>query len=513
MENKKIVIVGGGTSGWMTALYMNFLSEKYDITLIESEEIGILGAGEGSVPYFPTFLGKMGIKERDFIKNTNATFKIGISFENWRKDGKKYFHPFDVERKQVSYNLKKHELNSDITKYRLSDLDIPYSMINLMANDETFEDSFINSILSYNNKSPYIEIDGFEDLIAIYSLHFDAHLVAKYLRGVAEGRGIKRIEGVVSKINNNEDGFITSVICNDIQYDCDIIFDCSGFKRLIIGDHFKTNWKSYQDKLKVNTAIPYFLPMGEKIPPYTKSIAMDYGWMWQIPLQNRWGCGYIFDDNYIDVETAKEEVRKYLGHDVEMNRTIKFDAGRYEDVFVKNCIAVGLSAGFTEPLEATAIWSAMQTVSMITQNLIENPKENMVKEFNLINGNFNDDIVNFLHFHYLTNKDNTPFWKDYEKTTVKSDKLQRYLNLWKERTPNGFDSIGHSNNFGPQSFLIVGYGLGHDIISKDLIKKENKIYNLDEKLKNWREEYYKNLTYAESKSLDHRLHLEKLISL
>jgi tryptophan halogenase len=203
MENKKIVIVGGGTSGWMTALYMNFLSEKYDITLIESEEIGILGAGEGSVPYFPTFLGKMGIKERDFIKNTNATFKIGISFENWRKDGKKYFHPFDVERKQVSYNLKKHELNSNITKYRLSDLDIPYSMINLMANEETFEDSFINSILSYNNKSPYIEIDGFEDLIAIYSLHFDAHLVAKYLRSVAEGRGIKRIEGVVSKINNN----------------------------------------------------------------------------------------------------------------------------------------------------------------------------------------------------------------------------------------------------------------------------------------------------------------------
>jgi tryptophan halogenase len=223
MENKKIVIVGGGTAGWLTALYVNFLSDKYDITLIESEEIGILGAGEGSVPLFPSFLSKIGIREIDFIKNTNATFKIGISFENWRKDGKSYFHPFDVERKEVSYNLKKYE--RVLAKFRLADLGIPYSLINLMANEDVIENSYINSILSYNNKSPYIEIDGFEDLIAVYSLHFDAHLVAKYLRSVAESRGIKRIEGVVSKINNNEDGYIKNVICNDVQYDCDIIFD------------------------------------------------------------------------------------------------------------------------------------------------------------------------------------------------------------------------------------------------------------------------------------------------
>lgn len=509
MENKKIVIVGGGTAGWLTALYVNFLSDKYDITLIESEEIGILGAGEGSVPLFPSFLSKIGIREIDFIKNTNATFKIGISFENWRKDGKSYFHPFDVERKEVSYNLKKHE--RVLAKFRLADLGIPYSLINLMANDDVIENSYINSILSYNNKSPYIEIDGFEDLIAIYSLHFDAHLVAKYLRSIAESRGIKRIEGVVSKINNNEDGYIKNVICNDVQYDCDLIFDCSGFKRLIIGDHFKTKWISYEDKLKVNTAIPYFLPMGEKIPPYTKAIAMDYGWMWQIPLQNRWGCGYIFDDKYIDVETAKEEVRKYLGHDVEMNRAIKFNAGRYENFFVKNCIAVGLSAGFTEPLEATAIWSAMQTLNMVTQNLIENPKELLIEEFNSVNANFNDDIVNFLHFHYLTNKDNTPFWRDYEKTTVKSDKLQKYLNVWKERTPNGFDTASQTNNFGSESFLFVGLGI--ELFSRDLIKKENEVYNLDEKLKKWRDEYYAGLTYAESKSMDHRLHIEKLINL
>lgn len=511
MENKKIVIVGGGTAGWLTALYMRFLSDNYDITLIESEEIGILGAGEGSVPFLPTFLSRIGIKEKDFIKNTNGTFKIGISFENWRKDGGTFFHPFDVERKEVSYNLKKYE--PKLAKFRLPDLGVQYSLINLMANEDVLENAYINSILSYNNKSPYIQIDGFEDLISVYSLHFDAHLAAKYFRSVAESRGVKRIEGLVSKINNNEDGYISNVICGDVQYDCDIIFDCTGFKRLIIGDHLKTNWKSYQDKLKVNTAIPYFLPMGEKIPPYTKSIAMDYGWMWQIPLQNRWGCGYIFDDNYIDVETAKEEVRKYLGHDVEMNRTIKFEAGRYENVFVKNCIAVGLSAGFTEPLEATAIWTAMQTLSMVTQNLIDNPKENMVEEFNLIARNFNDDIANFLHFHYLTNKDNTPFWSDYEKTTVKSDKLQKYLNVWKERTPNGFDSVAGSNIFGPESFFIVGYGLGDNIISKDLVKKENEVYNLNYKLKKWREEYYQSLTYAESKSMDHRLHLQTLINL
>jgi hypothetical protein len=148
---------------------------------------------------------------------------------------------------------------------------------------------------------------------------------------------------------------------------------------------------------------------------------------------------------------------------------------------------------------------------MVTQNLIENPKELMIKEFNSVNANFNDDIANFLHFHYLTKKDNTPFWRDYEKTTVKSDKLQKYLDVWKERVPNGFDSANQSNNFGAESFLFVGLGI--ELLSRDLIKKENEVYNLDEKLKKWRDEYYAGLTYAESKSLDHRLHIEKLINL
>jgi flavin-dependent dehydrogenase len=511
MNNKKIVIVGGGTAGWMTALYLRFLSNNYDITLIESEEIGILGAGEGSVPFLPLFLSKIGIKERDFLKHTNATFKIGINFENWRKDGRNYFHPFDVKRNETSYVLKRVEPN--ISKLRLSDLDVQYSLINLMANDDIIENSYINSILATNNKSPYVIYEGFEDLIAAYSYHFDATLTAKYLRSVAEERGVKRVEGIVTKINNDDNDYISSVICNDIQYDCDLIFDCTGFKRLIIGEHYNAKWKSYEDKLKVNTAIPFFLPIDDEIPTMTRSIAMDYGWMWQIPLQNRWGCGYIFDDNYIDVDTAKEEVRKYLGHDVEINRTIKFNAGRYEDVFVKNCVAVGLSAGFTEPLEATAIWTVMQSLTMLNQTLIDDVSEYRVKEFNKIMGNFNDDVVNFLHFHYLTNKDNTPFWSDYEKTTVKSEKLENYLNIWKERTPNGFDTIGHSNNFNLQSFLFVGYGLGHDIISKDLIKKENEIYQLNDKLKIWRDSYYQNLTFAESKSIDHRLHIEKLINL
>jgi hypothetical protein len=176
MNNKKIVIVGGGTAGWMTALYVRFLSDDYDITLIESEEIGILGAGEGSVPFLPMFLSRIGIKEKDFLKHTNATFKIGINFENWRKDGKNYFHPFDAKRNEISYILKRVE--SNIGKLRLSDLDIQYSLINLMANDDIIENSYINSILANNNKSPYVIYEGFEDLIATYSYHFDATLTA-----------------------------------------------------------------------------------------------------------------------------------------------------------------------------------------------------------------------------------------------------------------------------------------------------------------------------------------------
>jgi tryptophan halogenase len=202
--------------------------------------------------------------------------------------------------------------------------------------------------------------------------------------------------------------------------------------------------------------------------PYTRAIAMKYGWMWQIPLQNRWGCGYIFDDNYIDYEKAKQEVEEHLGHSIEINKLIKFRAGRFLNTWVNNVIAIGLSGGFTEPLEATSIMVAIAGLKDLSKTVLDNYNEKVIKEYNDFMGSYNDEIVDFLQFHYITKRTDTPFWKYYTEKSPLSDSLRNIV----ESYFNGkFFEIDEKDKivFAESNYMEVGYGL--EFFDSDYFKR------------------------------------------
>jgi len=341
-----IVIVGGGTAGWLSALYLNSKFKNSKITLIESDEIGILGAGEGTTGNIVKFLNELGITSDDMINNCEATFKTGIDFENWTEAGSSYYHPIDYKPKGQGY-----------------------------------------------------------------AYHFNARLLAKYLKSLAIERGVNWIEGIVTEPILNDMNQIIGLKTIDTIIDATFVIDCSGFKRLLIGNHYKSNWISYEEHLKVNTAIPFFLPTNSiNVHTTTKSIAMKYGWMWQIPLQSRRGCGYIFDSTEISEDEAKKEIIEFLGAniDIQFNKPIKFKPGSYENVWIENCLAIGLSGGFLEPLEATSI---MTTILQLEAFYDTTLKKMTLKKYNKFVNTINTQNMIFIYYHYLTNRTDSTFWK------------------------------------------------------------------------------------------------------
>jgi tryptophan halogenase len=229
--------------------------------------------------------------------------------------------------------------------------------------------------------------------------------------------------------------------------------------------------------------------------------------MWQIPLQNRWGCGYVFDDKYINVEEAKKEVEEMVGQEIKINKVIPFDAGRYVTSWVKNCIAVGLSSTFTEPIEATSIWLIITQLRNLTSDNIHNIDEDEIDDYNKLIGDTCETIIDFLQFHYITDRNDTDFWRDYQKRTTLSPKMKRRLNSWKKRTVNINDSDFLFTQFEEHSWFAVAYGNG--VIDKSVYERENEEYDLDNKLGNWFIKYDNDINYAESLAYTH----EELIEL
>jgi tryptophan 7-halogenase len=427
-HNFKFCIVGGGTAGWLTALFLNRYYPNSSVTVIESSDIGILGAGEGTTTHFVNFLKELNIDLNYIFKNASATLKNGIKFTNYNGDGKSYFHGFkDNDNLDYSYFSTINNCNS------------PLLALEKISSNQSIDGVDFSSIISDANLSKF---DNNFNKKGEFALHFNANYLAKALKEIGLTRGINLVDDIVNQIKTNEDGYINELVMNNQSLECDFVFDCTGFKRLIIGDFYKSEWKSYKDNLPVNRAIPFFIPINEdeEIPPYTEAIAMKYGWMWKIPTQERYGCGYVFDKNMVSDEEAKKEVDEYLGYEVQSPRQFNFSAGTYKDIWIKNCIAVGLSSGFIEPKEATSIWVSIQQLHNFLQhtNGVTNKNQKSIDEYNKRNMQKTDEILEFIYLHYITKRADTDFWKNFTSNNHMPEKIKEYLNECKTNIPNFF---------------------------------------------------------------------------
>lgn len=466
----KIVIVGGGTAGWLTALYAKKSMPEESIILIESEEIGILGAGEGATPHLLTLLNFLEIPINELVKECKVSIKNGIKFTNWSSDAGDYIHPFS------SVSEASNDYNFLINKYLESDTAFSH-IISSKFNHKFKDYSFIEKV-SNLNKVPFAQTFSQSEnpellSFANVSIHFDANLLAKYLRKIGEQRGVVRKEGMVKEILTDNNGYINCLRTDRENIQTDFVFDCTGFKRLIIGNFYKSSWHSHKNNLPANSAIPFFLPKEEDIPPYTESIAMDYGWMWKIPLQHRYGCGYVFDKNMISEDDAKKEIDRMVGFEVESPRSFSFNAGYYNDIWIKNCVAVGLASGFIEPLEATSIWQSTEVLKTFFSSYgnIYNKNQKIIDKFNKKYQEETQEIVDFLYIHYTTNKKNTDFWKYFTKNNDMPEFVDYILSIVKERPIDPqIDFLSRVGMFGFTSlyYVLIGNGI---VTDQDLIKQ------------------------------------------
>ena len=475
MKTYKFTVVGSGTAGWMTAL---FLSNQYpwaSVTVIASSDIGILGAGEGTTPHFIEFLNKLDISVSDIVKYAKGTFKNGIKFTNWNGDDRSYFHPFNDGNTHNCFNVTNFD-NSDISAVVLDQMINANNLDNCVFSAHASARGLVklkaNSNLG-NHKSILSQYDG----IGTFSLHFDAVLLAKYLKRIAVTRRIRYIDDEVSKILTDETGNIISLetINNDV-YDTDFVFDCTGFKRKIIGEFLNAPWKSYKDSLPVNRAIPFFIQHdNENILPQTEAIAMKYGWAWVIPVDGRYGCGYVFDYKHITEEQAKEEVINKFGVGVEFGaKSFTFEGGRYETPWVKNCIAIGLSSGFIEPLEATSIMTSIYSLNTLLPNTLGNIQQNQfyIDRYNKLVTKYQDDTFDFVYLHYVTKRNDTEFWSKFTENNKMPDRVKEFIDYCEFTVPDSKFIRNISEIYDMASWHSVGKGLR--IIKKE---KASEVYS------------------------------------
>lgn len=468
-----IVIVGGGTAGWMAALFAQKALPESLITLIESEDIGILGAGEGTTPNFVTFSDFLGIPLTRFIDGADTTLKNGIKFTNWNNDGRHYYHGFDPVR-DVGFGA-----------FQTEDI-LPRT--SLVLGLSSFEDSTLESVnvISKISEAGKVTFTRRTDLHkelelpnpifqfeqhSYFGVHFNAAKVAKVLREVAEERGVHRVEGKVVGVSQAEDGDIQSLSLEDgTEISVDFLFDCTGFARKFIGEVYESEWKSHRDFLPVKRAIPFFVEHdGKHIPPYTEAIAMKYGWMWRIPTQERFGSGYVFDSDLVSDDEAKAELDEFMGFEVESPRTINFNAGYYTTPWVNNCIAAGLSSAFIEPLEATSLWTTVNTLAGALNNteLMRSKDPRIAEEFNRKFIDMHDQVVDFLYLHYMSKRDDSEFWMRFKDTSNAPGAIQELVETWQYRIPEYRDFQGKMFLF--DSWMSVASGL--ELLNWNLIRK------------------------------------------
>jgi len=419
---RSIAIVGGGTAGWMTAISLaKFLkSVKVRIRLIESEQIGTVGVGEATIPPIMDFIRALGIDEDDLIRKTKSTFKLAIEFKDWTRVGHSYMHPFGqtgFEMGPVPFSAYWLKALGEGKARRLEE----YSLQAMAA----YTGKFMRPVAASN--SPVAGIT--------YALHFDASLFARYLRTMAEAAGVERTEGRVKSVSlKSEDGFIDALTLDSGErVEADLYIDCSGFRGLLIEDALQTGYDHWNHWLPCDRAAAVPCERTQGLSSYTQVTAKTGGWQWRIPLQHRIGNGYVYSSNFIsDSEAQDELLRSIEGQALADPLKLQFATGRRKRFWNKNCVAIGLSAGFLEPLESTSIHFIQRGITML---LTLFPDANFsgaeIDRYNKILGAEYERVRDFLVLHYSTTERNEGDLWGYCRNVTKPDSLMERIDLFR----------------------------------------------------------------------------------
>ena len=444
MKNvKSLTVVGGGTAGLISALILNERC-NLEINLIYSSNIGIVGVGEGSTEHFRGFMSFIGISDSDIIRECDATFKVGIMFDNWIKN-KKYIHtvssPFNKTVGQYSHIYAKQI--SENSKY-------------------LYQDSILQNIVP----ARAINVDSTPET---NQYHFNTFKLNDFLKKKAIEKGINVIDDDIVQVELDKNGFIDFIVGEKATYKSDFYIDATGFKRVLM-TKLNVKWKSFSKYLTLNSAITFPTGDEQNYNFWTEAKAMDAGWKFKIPVWGRHGNGYIYDNNFITADQAKLEVEKELGYEIEIGKTFQFDPGALETVWTKNCVAMGLSGCFFEPLEATSIGLTIQQ-SFLLMHKLQNYDENVIKDYNKSFEAITENIRDFIVLHYLTKRDDTEFWKNILRLEI-PESLKYNLEKWKTKLPirEDFKEDSGYAMFSSSNFIVVMAGL--DLFDNDAILKE-----------------------------------------
>jgi tryptophan 7-halogenase len=443
---RSIIIVGGGSAGWMTAAALSSaLNGNCAITLIESEEIGTVGVGEATIPPIRTFNEMLGIDERDFVKATQGSFKLGIEFVDWATLGHRYFHPFGPHGRQFDMVPQHQYWLKARAEGDTSNLD-DHSMAWQMAKAGRFAPP------SPDQRNVMSTFD--------YAYHFDAGLYARFLRSYSEQRGVTRIEGKIGGVSqNSETGFVEAVTMEDGRsFSGDLFIDCSGFRGLLIEGALGAGYEDWTHWLPCDSAVAVpcaSVPGG--LTPYTRSTAREAGWQWRIPLQHRTGNGYVYCSNFIAHEDAAKTLLANLdGAPLGDPRPLRFQTGRRKSYWTKNVIAIGLSSGFLEPLESTSLHLIQAGISKLLALFPDRDFDpQVIDEYNRIAITEVERIRDFIILHYkLTQRDDSELWRYCAAMDV-PDTLKLKIDHFRK---NGRLIAREMDLFAPASWLAVQIG-------------------------------------------------------
>lgn len=444
MEHRKIhriIIAGGGTAGWMAAASLSkLLGKTLDITLVESDEIGTVGVGEATIPTLLTLHDLLKIKEQDFLAAVQATFKLGISFENWRDVGKDYIHSFGFTGQDCwaagfqHFWLKGRKLG-------ISREFGEYCNEWLAAKENRF------AVLPHHNLN--------------YAYHIDASLYAKFLRKIAEEYGVARQEGKIRRVaQDSESGYITALELDSGQrIEGDLFIDCTGFRALLIEQTLNAGYEDWTHWLPSNSAVAVQTESVGSPIPYTRAIARDAGWQWRIPLQHRVGNGIVFSSkHWSDDEAIDVLLNNIEGKRLTEPRVIKFQTGQRRRHWHKNCVAMGLSSGFIEPLESTSIHLIQRSIIRLMQMFpYDGIRQPDVDEFNNQMSYEIEHVRDFIVLHYhVTERTDTAFWRQCRSMDI-PESLTHRIELFKQ-TGRVFKIP--TELFGENSWIQVMLGQG-----------------------------------------------------